>query len=340
MVSMIETLGDITAASLSTMLGVADSQRAHGTLGGRIAGRLGDNRYVADRARNGRSKCHERTCREFLCKGAPRIGKMPPSLRHTMKTKWFHIECCFKSFDRVCYNTKTITSASEIEGIDEAFSPAEIEVVEQGVEKHKDTFAARVENRLSCHSHHAISSRSNTLPAYSSSSSSAHVANNHIVRPVSPTSSGASSSSEYSVEMSSSSGDDDHSVGEDAEPSALELALYSTTQEWITGVSWVMGYAQEAADKPRCSPKKRRRVVRPVSPTSSDASSSEYSVEMSSRGDGDYSIGKDAEPSALELDLYSTTQEWITEASWVDLMGYAQEAADEPRSPKKRRRGD
>jgi hypothetical protein len=180
---------------------------------------------------------------------------------------------------------------------------------------------------LSFHSHHTISSRS-TLPAHSSSSAL-----------VSPTSSGASSSSEYSVEMSSSSGgDDDYSVGEDAEPSALELALYSTTQEWITGVSWVMGYAQETADKPRF-PKKRRRIVRPVSPTSSDASSSEYSVEMSSSGgDYDYSSGGDAEPSVLELALYSTTQEWITEASWV--MGYAQEAVDKPCSPKKRRRED
>ncbi|KAH8079216.1 N-acylsphingosine amidohydrolase [Aureococcus anophagefferens] len=106
------------AANLCAQLGLEASQQGLGRIGGKLAGHIGENRFVVGAADDGRSKCQSILCREYLRPGEPRIGKRPPSVRwgHSPKTKWYHIDCCFASFKRTCKKSKTITSVDDIEG--------------------------------------------------------------------------------------------------------------------------------------------------------------------------------------------------------------------------------
>ena len=72
---------------------------------------------MAEITRDGRSKCTYKDCRQPLIKGEYRLGKRPPSVRygHSPKTRWYHIDCCFKSFGSVTKKSKTITSLDDIE---------------------------------------------------------------------------------------------------------------------------------------------------------------------------------------------------------------------------------
>ncbi|KAJ8608500.1 hypothetical protein CTAYLR_005751 [Chrysophaeum taylorii] len=112
-------------AQLLAKLGVAmsggskgASQRDHGHIGGLVAGRLGDNKYVVDYAVDGRSKCRHASCKEQIEQGVLRIGKIPPALRtgHAIRTQWYHPECIFKSFSRMTKTTKTIHCVEDLDG--------------------------------------------------------------------------------------------------------------------------------------------------------------------------------------------------------------------------------
>ncbi|KAJ1447476.1 hypothetical protein M885DRAFT_624347 [Pelagophyceae sp. CCMP2097] len=106
--------------TLCAILGISASSSSHGALGGSLAGRLGENKFVARYAPQGRCKCQERACRRRIEKGQGVLGKRRPALRlgHDPRIKWYHIECLFQSFGRVCYGTKTVTDAADIEDLD------------------------------------------------------------------------------------------------------------------------------------------------------------------------------------------------------------------------------
>jgi hypothetical protein len=120
-------------------LGRDNTQKELGRIGGRLAGHVGDNRYVAEITRDGRSKCTYKDCRQPLIKGEYRLGKRPPSVRygHSPKTRWYHIDCCFKSFASVTKKSKTITSLDDIERVRHVFPPSEVARIERLIAEHK-----------------------------------------------------------------------------------------------------------------------------------------------------------------------------------------------------------
>ena len=120
-------------------LGRDNTQKELGRIGGRLAGHVGDNKYVAEITRDGRSKCTYKDCRQPLIKGEYRLGKRPPSVRygHSPKTRWYHIDCCFKSFGSVTKKSKTITSLDDIERVRHVFPPSEVARIERLIAEHK-----------------------------------------------------------------------------------------------------------------------------------------------------------------------------------------------------------
>ena len=120
-------------------LGRDNTQKELGRIAGRLAGHVGDNRYVAEITRDGRSKCTYKDCRQPLIKGEYRLGKRPPSVRygHSPKTRWYHIDCCFKSFSSVTKKSKTITSLDDIERVRHVFPPSEVLRIERLIAEHK-----------------------------------------------------------------------------------------------------------------------------------------------------------------------------------------------------------
>ena len=120
-------------------LGRDNTQKELGRIGGRLAGHVGDNKYVAEITRDGRSKCTYKDCRQPLIKGEYRLGKRPPSVRygHSPKTRWYHIDCCFKSFGSVTRKSKTITSLDDIERVRHVFPPSEVTRIERLIAEHK-----------------------------------------------------------------------------------------------------------------------------------------------------------------------------------------------------------
>ena len=75
-------------------------QRQLGSLGGKCAGSVGENKFLVQLAVDGRARCQLRTCKEPLKIGELRLGKRPPSLRHghNPKVTWYHPECAMKAF--------------------------------------------------------------------------------------------------------------------------------------------------------------------------------------------------------------------------------------------------
>ena len=55
-------------------------QRQLGSLGGKCAGSVGENKFLVQLAVDGRARCQLRTCKEPLKIGELRLGKRPPSL--------------------------------------------------------------------------------------------------------------------------------------------------------------------------------------------------------------------------------------------------------------------
>ncbi|KAH8071649.1 N-acylsphingosine amidohydrolase [Aureococcus anophagefferens] len=103
------------------------TQEELGRIGGRCAGRIGENRYVAGVVKDSRSRCQFRCCaRRCLVPGDSRLGKRPPSLRHgtSLKTTWYHLPCAFAAFRGCARKSKVVTALADIEeGLDEL--PAE-----------------------------------------------------------------------------------------------------------------------------------------------------------------------------------------------------------------------
>ena len=110
---------DDSNLTASEQLGLGTSPKAHGHLGGLLAGRIGTNRFVAQYAVDCRAKCRYVKCQSYIETGLLRIGKIPPSIKtgHSCRTHWYHVGCIFKSFQNVCKGTKIITSTDDIERI-------------------------------------------------------------------------------------------------------------------------------------------------------------------------------------------------------------------------------
>ena len=97
------------------------TQAQLGSIGGRCAGRLGDNRFVAAVTKDSRSRCQFGGCASCeLRPGDARLGKIPPSLRHgsSKKTTWYHLDCAFEAFRLCARKSKVVTSLEDIENLD------------------------------------------------------------------------------------------------------------------------------------------------------------------------------------------------------------------------------
>ena len=116
------------------------SQAQLGSMGGKVSGKVGENRYKADTYRKSpgsRAKCAE--CSQPLELGGLYFGKTPPHASCSVRaprTKWYHLECIFKSFEKVNKETKTITSVDDIEGFEGLDEDVKSRVREL-IEKHK-----------------------------------------------------------------------------------------------------------------------------------------------------------------------------------------------------------
>ena len=95
-----------------------------GSKGGKLSGKVGENRYKADtyrRTHGSRPKCAWKECSQPLELGGLYFGKTPPHASFSVqapRTKWYHLECIFESFKKVQKKTKTITSVEDIEGFE------------------------------------------------------------------------------------------------------------------------------------------------------------------------------------------------------------------------------
>ncbi|KAH8055804.1 MgtC-like protein [Aureococcus anophagefferens] len=114
--------------------------------GGRLAGHIGVNKFVAAPAPNERSKngsgrpASRRTAAQVRRGDVPRQararhaapGQVPPSLRHghNLKTKWYHIDCMFVNFTRASRKSKTITDLADVEHLDSLSAPDRRRVAE------------------------------------------------------------------------------------------------------------------------------------------------------------------------------------------------------------------
>jgi len=85
-------------------------QADHGRVGGMLAGRIGENKYVVEYATDCRAKCKLFSCKRSLFLGELRIGKVPPRVNplQNKRVHWYHPSCVFQSFRRASKKTKLI----------------------------------------------------------------------------------------------------------------------------------------------------------------------------------------------------------------------------------------
>ncbi|KAH8088638.1 N-acylsphingosine amidohydrolase [Aureococcus anophagefferens] len=133
---------ETSGRNLCAQLGLDSSQEGLGRIGGKLAGHIGENRYIVSYATDNRSKCQSVECRQYLRCGETRIGKQPPSVRlgHG-KTRWYHLDCAFVAFRRVCRKSKTIEAPSDLEGF-ETMSEGDKERVRGLIADHVEERAA------------------------------------------------------------------------------------------------------------------------------------------------------------------------------------------------------
>jgi len=78
---------------------------------------MASNSYVADYAKNARSKCKATSCKEQIAAKELRLGKSHPSGFHDGdETNYYHPKCLIDSFKRVKAGTKIIETTGDIEG--------------------------------------------------------------------------------------------------------------------------------------------------------------------------------------------------------------------------------
>ena len=92
-------------------------QRQLGSLGGKCAGSVGENKFLVEVAADGRARCQLRTCKEPLKVGELRLGKRPPSLRHghNPKVTWYHPECAMEAFRGCSKKSRVVEKVEDID---------------------------------------------------------------------------------------------------------------------------------------------------------------------------------------------------------------------------------
>ena len=92
-------------------------QQRFGSLGGKCAGSVGENKFLVEVAVDGRARCQLRTCKEPLKVGELRLGKRPPSLRHGHKPKvtWYHPECAMEAFRGCSKKSRVVEKVEDID---------------------------------------------------------------------------------------------------------------------------------------------------------------------------------------------------------------------------------
>ena len=92
-------------------------QQRFGSLGGKCAGSVGENKFLVEVAVDGRARCQLRTCKEPLKVGELRLGKRPPSLRHGHKPKvtWYHPECAMEAFRGCSKKSRVVKKVEDID---------------------------------------------------------------------------------------------------------------------------------------------------------------------------------------------------------------------------------
>ena len=73
-----------------------------------------ENIFAVDHSKNGKAKCKE--CDKIIIKDELRIGKLVP-FKTKFTTRFFHIQCAFKSFRRVRNASNVISHISQLDGV-------------------------------------------------------------------------------------------------------------------------------------------------------------------------------------------------------------------------------
>jgi len=82
---------------------------------------MADNRFSAEYAKTGRSKCKDKDCKQLIDQGVLRLAKIckDPFNPGEYKNDWFHPACLWSAMGRFRPGTKKVESTDDIEGFDE-----------------------------------------------------------------------------------------------------------------------------------------------------------------------------------------------------------------------------
>jgi len=98
---------------------------------------MAENKYTAEYAKSGRSKCADSKCKTQIEKDTVRIGKVTKNpfnadSEDATMTKWYHFGCIFSALQRARGSTKKIESEADIEGFDD-LKPEDQEAVKEAM---------------------------------------------------------------------------------------------------------------------------------------------------------------------------------------------------------------